>query len=51
LDVPLIRRKNYYYKKTYAPASDTTATHNIDVKMFFEPAYHETNEARAFSSV
>lgn len=51
LDVPLIRRKNYYYKKEYAPASDTNATRNIDVKMFFEPAYHDTNEARAFSSV
>ena len=51
LDVPLIRRKNYYYQKAYAPASDTTATHNVDVKMFFEPAYHDTNEARAFSSV
>ena len=51
LDVPLLRRKNYYYVKNYAPASDTTATHNIDIKMFFEPAYHNDNEARAFSSV
>lgn len=51
LDVPLIRRKNYYYKKTYAPASDTTATHNIDIHMYFEPAYHDTTNARSYSSV
>lgn len=51
LDVPLLRRKNYYYKKSYAPATDTEATDNIEVHLYFEPAYRDTTSARSYSSV
>lgn len=51
LDVPLLRRKNYYYKETYASIQENPeAENNVEVHLYFEPVYHQGETVTAINS-